>query len=67
MDNRGEVSQILIGTIFMTREKATCKNYIQIAFLRIKNYCSYQKLCHFKVLKICDTSPRYFLGKGPKF
>ena len=42
------------------REKATYspQNYIQVAFLWIKKYCSYQKLCHLKVLKICDTSPR---------
>ena len=47
MDSRGEVSQILsgltfkllIGTIFLMREKATYspQNYIKVAFLHIKN------------------------------
>ena len=55
MDNPGEVSQILSGitfdrnNIFLMREKATYspQNYMHVAFVRIKKYCSYQKLCHF--------------------
>ena len=57
MDNRGEVSQILSGITFdrnniFDAEKATYspENYIQVAFLRFKKHCSYQKLCHFEVL-----------------
>ena len=37
----------------MMRKKDTYspKNCIQVAFLPIKKYCFYQKLCHFKSSK----------------
>ena len=66
MDNRGEVSQPLIGTIFFDTEKSYLYVILRTisSFFPHQKYCSYQKLYHSKLAtppqtpQTCDSSPR---------
>ena len=60
--NPGEVSQ-MSGLTLDKKANYSPQNYIKDAVFRIKKYYSYQNLCHFKVLKICDTSPGFTSSK----